>query len=122
MADRDRPRKAPWLGVLVVILAAGALAQWWAGHRQADVGRLVAQRAEPGDIQMLSSATCAICAEARRWFHRHGVRFQECIIEADAACAARFEASRAPGTPVIYVRGVPQLGFNPQRLADGLSR
>jgi glutaredoxin len=104
----------------VVIAVALLLSQWWAGHRQAEVGRQVAQWAAPGDLQMLSSTTCPICTQARQWFRQHGVAFDECFIETDAACRARFEATRSPGTPVIVVRGIPQVGFSPQRLADSL--
>jgi hypothetical protein len=110
-----------WLGLIVVIVAAGGLSQWWAARHEGDVGRRVAQAAASGDIEMLSSTTCAICTRARLWFREHRVPFRECFIETDASCAARFEATRAPGTPVILVRGVPQLGFSPQRLADSLA-
>lgn len=69
---------------------------------------------------MLSSDSCAICVVARQWFTRHGVHFSECSIEREPACRADFERLRAPGTPVIVVRGVPELGFNPTRLVARL--
>jgi hypothetical protein len=50
------------------------------------------------------------------------VAFDECFIETDAACAARFEALRAPGTPVLLVRGQLQTGFDAQRVLGALSR
>jgi hypothetical protein len=34
----------------------------------------------------------------------------------------QFEALRAAGTPVLLVRGQPQLGFNPQRLLQTLQQ
>ncbi|MDP2004981.1 MAG: hypothetical protein Q8K45_04840 [Rubrivivax sp.] len=71
---------------------------------------------------MLSSDSCSICVVARRWFTTHGVAYSECSIERDAACRADFEATRAPGTPVMLVRGVPQVGFSPERLRQALSR
>jgi glutaredoxin len=71
---------------------------------------------------MLSSDDCSICVVARRWFNTHGVVFSECSIERDAACRADFEARGAPGTPVLLVRGVPQLGFSPERLRAALER
>jgi glutaredoxin len=117
-ATRDRKS---WFGLALVVVVAWGLTQWWADRQQADVGRRVAQAAAPGDIEMLSSTTCAICVQARLWFRAHRVPFQECFIETDPACAARFEATRAPGTPVILVRGIPQLGFSPQRLAVSLA-
>ncbi|MCU0966750.1 MAG: hypothetical protein MUF08_17270 [Burkholderiaceae bacterium] len=53
---------------------------------------------------------------------QHEVAFDECFIETDAACAARFEALRAPGTPVLLVRGQLQTGFDAQRVLGALSR
>lgn len=108
------------LGLIVLVVAVGGATQWWAASREDRLGAQVAREAGPGDIQMLSSTTCGICTVARRWFREHEVRFDECFIETDAACAARFEAMRAPGTPVIVVRGRPQLGFDPQRLLRAL--
>ncbi len=115
-------RPAPWLGLAIVVLIAAFASQWWAGRWQAQFGRQVAALAQPGDIEMLSSTSCAICTTARIWFQSHEVRFGECFIETDAVCAARFEAARSPGTPVIVVRGVPQIGFDPQRVKDALTR
>lgn len=115
-------KPAPWLGLAIVVLIAAFASQWWAGRQHAQLGRQVAALAQPGDIEMLSSTTCAICASARAWFQANGVRFGECFIETDAACAARFDAARSPGTPVIVVRGVAQIGFDPQRLKESLSR
>jgi glutaredoxin len=111
MADRKAV-----LGLVAIVLVVGTASQWWASRGELQIGRQVAQAAAPGDIQMLSSTTCGICTRARLWFQQHEVRFDECFIEKDAACAARFEALRAPGTPVIIVRGQAQLGFDPQRL------
>lgn len=107
-------------GLLAVVIAAGAAGQWWAAHQQGEVGEQMARLARAGDIQMLSSTTCSICVSTRAWFQRHDVRFDECFIETDAACAARFEATRSPGTPVLVVRGKPQVGFNAERVLGAL--
>lgn len=109
-------RRRSVIGLVALVLAVSAATQWWAARSQQQLGRQVALAAAPGDIQMISSTTCGICTAARRWFGQHDVPFDECFIERDAACAARFEALLAPGTPVIVVRGQPQLGFDPQRL------
>lgn len=112
------PRALLGLALLVAAVAGGR--QWWVAKQRADVGSAVAALARPGDIHMLSSDSCGICVHARRWFTTHGVVFSECSIERDAACRADFEARRAPGTPVLLVRGVPQLGFSPERLRAAL--
>ena len=109
-------------GLALLVLAVLAGQQLWAGLRQQDLGERVAQLARPGDIHMLSSETCAICTVARQWFTRHRVPFTECLIERDAACRQALEATRSPGTPVLMVRGRPQVGFDPQRLRTALER
>jgi glutaredoxin len=82
----------------------------------------MAALARPGDIRMLSSRSCVYCIAARQWMQQHGVGFSECFIETDEACAAQFEAARAPGTPLLLVRGQAQLGFDVQRVLDSLGR
>jgi glutaredoxin len=107
-------------GLVLLVLAISGASQWW-GHRQeARLGERLARAATPGDLHMLSSDTCAICVVARQWFTQHGVAFSECSIERDPACRAEFERLQAPGTPVILVRGQPELGFNPSRLQSRL--
>ena len=118
MSSRPSPRAL--IGLAVLVLAASAGSGWWAQRQQQDIGREVAARVRPGDLRMLSSTTCSICVTARLWFTEHRVSFTECFIENDTACAAEFAATRSPGTPVLLVRGVPQVGFNPQRLRDSL--
>ena len=107
-------------GLLVLVLVVNAGSSLWARHYQANLGETVAQRAQPGDIQMLSSDSCSICVVARQWFTAHGVAFNECSIERDAACRQKFEVSLAPGTPVLIVRGQMQVGFNAERVAAAL--
>jgi len=102
------------------VLALSAASAWWAARHEAALGAQVAALARPGDIRMLGSETCSICAAANRWFTVHGVPFTECLIERDAACRAAYEATGAPGTPVMLLRGQVDLGFNPTRLRDRL--
>ena len=108
------------LGLAVVVACTAALSSWWARHSQQVLGERVAALAAPGDVRMLSSESCAICTVARRWLTEHRVAYGECFIERDPACRAAFEATAAPGTPVIVVRGQPQLGFSPRRLHAAL--
>jgi hypothetical protein len=114
------PSRRSLLVLAALVLAASAGSSWWAARQQQDLGREVAAKVQPGDIRMLSSTTCSICTVARLWFQEHQVPFSECFIERDAACASDFEATRSPGTPVLIVRGVPQVGFSPQRVRDSL--
>jgi len=114
------PSRRSLITLAALVLAASGASSWWAAHRQQQVGSQVAKLAKAGDIRMLSSQTCGICTTARLWFNEHRVPFAECFIETDAACAADFAATRSPGTPVLLVRGVAQVGFSPERLRDSL--
>lgn len=115
-----RPSARSLLALALLVAAALAAQSWWGGRLRAELGAEVAALARPGDIQMLSSDVCPVCEQARRWFTAHAVPFSECSIERDSACRARFEALGAAGTPVLVVRGRPQLGFSPQRLQAAL--
>jgi glutaredoxin len=111
------------LRALIVIGVAGlvgwpAFQAWRAGQ----VGEEIARLARPHDIQMVSSETCVYCASARHWFKTHDVPFDECFVERDGACMARYQAQGGPGTPLLFVRGQPQLGFSPQRVHEALLR
>jgi len=119
---RTRPSGRALWALVVFIVLAGALQTWWRDGRQQDLGEALAAAVAPGDLQMLSSDTCPICDRARRWFQAHQIPFDECSIEREPACAARFSALMAPGTPVILVRGQAQLGFDPQRVLTSAQR
>jgi hypothetical protein len=112
-------RRSAWTLAAVIGLAVAA-SQGWTSYQQRTLGQRLAALAAPGDIQMLSSVTCGICTRARVWFHQHEVPFSECFIERDASCAARFQATLAPGTPVMLVQGQVQVGFDPQRLLSAV--
>jgi len=113
------------LGLVALVLVFSGGSRWWASHSAEQVGEQMAALAGPGEIEMLSSQSCAPCAAARDWLTTHRVRFSECLIETDAACNARHQAMgqvlMSPGTPIVLVRGQPQLGFSPQRVLARLS-
>jgi glutaredoxin len=112
-------RLAP-LALLVGVVWAGAAMLGSFGSER--IGREMAGKAKSGDIMMLSSVTCIYCKEARAYFNEHQVPFGECFIEKDAACEAAYRALQAPGTPVIVVKGERQVGFNAERVMQGLRR
>jgi len=99
-------------------LALGAASVW---RGSAATGRVIATQVRPGDIRMLGSETCVVCAVARVWFKANQVPYRECVIERDPACRREFEAGGWSGTPVILVRGLPLLGFSPQQVQDALA-
>ena len=108
-------------GLVLLVLGVSAASQWWTGRHAASLGGQVAALAAPGDIHMIASDSCGVCIVARQWFTRHGVAYTECSIERDAACRADFEQRRAAGTPLLLVRGQPQLGFSPERVKAALA-
>ena len=59
------------LGLLLPVLAVGGLQQWWAARAQQRLGEQVARLAKVGDIRMLPSDSCGVCAVARAWFTEH---------------------------------------------------
>jgi hypothetical protein len=117
---RTSPRS--WLGPALLVVLASLASAWWGGRSERALGQQIAALAQPGEIRMLGSETCAICTTARHWFTQHRVPFTECLIEQDAPCKVAFEATRAPGTPVIMVRGRALLGFDPQQVLTGLQQ
>ena len=108
------------LGLVVLVLAISAGMQWWHGARDARLGQALAERAAPGDIRMLASDDCTYCDHARSWMAQYRVPFSECSIERNAQCAALYRGTMAPGTPVLLVRGQPQVGFDPRRVLAAL--
>lgn len=108
------------LSLVVLVLGMSAAAQAWHAHREAAVAQEVAELSRPGDIRMLASDTCSVCHTARQWMEANGVRYGECSIERDPQCAQLFQATMAPGTPVMLVRGQVQVGFQPPRMLEAL--
>jgi glutaredoxin len=106
----------------LIVIGAGVLVGWpaWQTWRAGQLGEEIAHIARPHDLQMVSSETCVFCSAARHWLQSQRLPFDECFIERDAACMARYQAQGAPGTPLIFVRGRPQLGFSPERVRDAL--
>ena len=114
--------RASLLGLVVLIMAVSVASQWWGNRHQDRLGAEVAALAAPGDIFMVSSDSCAPCTLARTWLKRNEVAYAECSIERDSGCAERWRNAGAPGTPLLYVRGQPQLGFSAERLRAALQR
>ena len=111
-----------WMPLALLVGAAWLGMELLQDFRLDRLGRQVAASAKDGDIVMLSSETCTYCDAARAWFHANRVAFRECFIERDAQCARAFAAAQAPGTPTLLVRGRRVVGFDPERLAQALSR
>ena len=105
---------------IILVLSAGT--QLWGWRQEQKLGQQLASVVKPGDIMMLASDTCEYCVLARSYMKSFAVPYDECSIERDAQCAARYQGLNAPGTPVIVVRGEAQVGFMPSKVLARLSR
>lgn len=103
--------------ILFAVWGVTQALQRWSTHQ---LGSEAAAQAKPGDIQMISSVNCVYCTQARAWFTEQRIPFTECFVERDPACAEQYRQLLAPGTPVIVVRGQPQVGFSSQRVVQAL--
>ena len=116
--NSSKLRRFGSLALVILAVWGGTQAlQAWSRNR---LGADAAELTKPGDIRMLSSLTCPYCAAARAWFTEYRVPFDECFIERDAACQAKFNALLSPGTPMLLVRGQRQVGFDAQRVVKAL--
>lgn len=115
------PSRRALVGLALLVLAVAGGFEAWQARREAGLGQELARLARPGELHLVSSETCTYCDRARRWLTVHQVRFSECFVERDAACAAQYRALGARGTPTLLVRGELQLGFSPQRVRDRLA-
>jgi len=107
-------------GLLTLVLLVAVVTQGWQAWGRRGAERQLLELARPGDILMVSSLSCVFCTQARHWMSARNVPFDECFIERDEACAARYSALLAPGTPVLMVRGQRVLGFDMGRVAAAL--
>ena len=114
------PSRRSLVGLLLLVVVVGGAAEWWREHQARQLGRELAQLARPGDIDMVSSASCVFCTRARQFMTLQQVPFSECLIETDAVCAQRYQALGAQGTPTLLVRGQVQLGFSPAAVREVL--
>lgn len=114
------PSRRSLIGLVLLVLAVGGASEWWREHQAQRQGRALAQLARPGDITMVSSTTCVFCTRARQFMTLQQVPFTECFIETDPACAQRYQALGARGTPTLLVRGQVQLGFSAAAVGEAL--
>lgn len=108
-------------GLVALVLLFGSAVQFMQRKPPARLEPRVAAAVRPGDIRMIASVGCVYCGAARAWFADNQLPFSECLIERDTACAAAYDTLRAPGTPVLLVRGQRIVGFDPKAVAKVLT-
>ena len=119
-------RQRPWLTLLLVVGLATAATTLWQRHRSSDDVQAIARLAGPGDLFLYSATWCGWCTRAKQQLDAQRVAYGVCEIDLDAACKARFNALAArlgrSGTPIVLVRGEPQLGFDASQVRARLER
>ncbi len=119
-------KRRSWLTLLVVVGLAAAATTFWQRHRSSTDLQVVARLAGPGDLFLYSATWCGWCTRAKAQLDAQGVRYGVCEIDLDAACKARFDTLAArlgrSGTPIVLVRGEPQLGFDAAQVRARLER
>ena len=119
-------RQRPWLTLLLVVGLATAATTLWQRHRSSDDLQAIARLAGPGDLFLSSATWCGWCTRAKQQLDAQRVAYGVCEIDLDAACKARFNALTArlgrSGTPIVLVRGEPQLGFDAAQVRARLER
>lgn len=104
---------------IAAILVVSAGTQWWGWRQEQQVGREIASLARDGDIVMLST-DCSYCEQARSYLKSFAIRYTECSIDKDSACAAQHAALKKKGMPVVLVRGEAYEGFMPVKVLERL--
>lgn len=114
-------RRSEAITLLVVMALTLAAGQWLRGSRPAGSdaqGEQLRAVIKPGELQMISSTSCAYCSKARLWLTEQKVPFDECFVETDSACRQRWLATGAQATPTFVLgRGVV-LGLDVPRLVE----
>lgn len=123
----SRPDWRTWLSLALIVSATWALsegAQWWQNRKQAErVAALLSQhRPTAGDVVMFTTSSCPFCSRARAWLKRHDVPFTECNVEQSASCQQAYEQQGSPGVPLMRVKGLWHLGFEPEWLLMALQK
>ena len=108
-------------GLALVMALALLLGSWLrSGQEPADADQTAQLRAQlqPGQLQMISSTTCAYCTKARLWLTEQQVPFDECFVETNSACRQRWVSVGAQATPTFVVGRSAVLGLDVPRLIE----
>jgi glutaredoxin len=70
------------------------------------------------EVSIYTTPTCTYCAQAKRWFDEHGVRYAEHDVSRDPQRATEMYRLTGQGAvPVIRVGGQVMVGYDPLQLA-----
>ena len=121
MTPTQRPTLRSLLGLaaLVAVVWGGAegLGRW----QDARAAEAIRDRSQRVGITLYTTSSCPYCARAASWLNRHGVRWQECNVETDAACLRAYSEQGSPGVPLVRAGERWHLGFQAPWLAEALA-
>lgn len=121
MTPTQRPTLRSLLGLaaLVAVVWGGAegLGRW----QDARAAEAIRDRSQRVGITLYTTSSCPYCARAAAWLNRHGVRWQECNVETDAACLRAYSEQGSPGVPLVRAGERWHLGFQAPWLAEALA-
>jgi glutaredoxin len=121
---KSRITRAELIPLALVMALAFGLGQWIRGGQAPATdqqGEQLRAVVKPGQLQMISSTTCAYCTKARQWLTAQRVPFEECFVETNAACRQRWVQTGAKATPTFVVGQDAVLGLDAARLLELIS-
>lgn len=121
MNNPGRPTLRSWLGLtaLVALVWGGTegLGRW----QDARAAAAIREHSQRVDITLYTTSSCPYCAQAKAWLKRHEVRWRECNVETDSACARTYAEQGSPGVPLVRAGERWHLGFQAPWLAEALA-
>ena len=76
---------------------------------------LISKRKSSTDVIMYSTTWCGYCKQARRYFTRQGIAFEEYDVEKSAKGKQDYRKLNGRGVPIILVGDRRMNGFSPQQ-------
>jgi glutaredoxin len=116
-----RPTLRSWLGLIALVALAWGGTQGLSLWQDARAASAIREHSQRVDITLYTTSTCPYCAQAKAWLKRHEVRWRECNVETDAACARTYAEQGAPGVPLVRAGERWHLGFHAPWLAEALA-
>jgi glutaredoxin len=74
---------------------------------------LVTPRSSAAAVTLYSTTWCGYCKQARRYFERNSIAFEEYDVETSARGKADYKAMKGRGVPIILVGEQRMNGFSP---------
>lgn len=121
MTPTQRPTLRSLLGLAALVAVAWGGSEGLGRWQDARAAEAIRDRSQRVGITLYTTSSCPYCARAAAWLNRHGVRWQECNVETDAACLRAYTEQGSPGVPLVRAGERWHLGFHAPWLAEALA-